>query len=112
MNGDMKKSELLDFVLELLAYAGKHAPSKYLISGFRPLVVKVDRSKNAHTVGTNGTVKRHDGTVTVKLPDEAVVDLGKHGGEDAWFLVRVKREVLDTMKERKESVLILPEHLQ
>lgn len=95
-----------EYLEKLLAFARKTARGKLLVSGLRPLVVSTERSKDRRLVPVRGRPMRAPGFVTLQLDDDAVRDLSPQGeGEDAWFLVRCRRSVLD----RFESPILSPE---
>jgi len=94
----MNQRELAGFMVAMFAAAHQ---DEVLISGVRPLVARVRRMKSDHSINrfSGKPQAPRPGIVTLRLADEACIDLMHPNIDvaDAWFIVRVRRDVLDRM---------------
>jgi hypothetical protein len=111
-SNSMLQSEVRAYVMQLLRFAHTKFPGKVVIAGLRPLVSHISRAPKPNATYSGGekvVEKRGPGFLTIKLSDEALVDLKpEHEGKDMWFLVRIDREVAEEMRLRAESRIIRP----
>lgn len=111
----MIQAEVRAYVIQLLRFAHRKFPGRVVVAGLRPLVSHISRSPKPNATYSGGekvVEKRGPGFLTIKLPDDALVDLKpEHEGKDMWFLVRVDRKVAEEMRLRAESRIIRPEEV-
>lgn len=93
----MTPDELAEYLEKLLAFCRRNGRGKYRITGLRPLVESTERAKDPHKINPRtGKPMRGPGIVTLRMDDEAVQDLDHTSdGDSAWFLLRIRRSVLD-----------------